>query len=73
MWENRGIEIGIEKGRLIGRIQLLQELLELPEKPTNQLAYLSREQLAQLQESLYRQLNEKNLANGTPARAMDLG
>jgi predicted transposase/invertase (TIGR01784 family) len=53
-------------GRQAGRIQLLQQLLGLPETASAELGRLSDEDFAQLEESLKRQLRDKKDANGTP-------
>jgi predicted transposase/invertase (TIGR01784 family) len=61
-----GIEIGIDKGVLIGSIQTLQRLLKQPQTPRAELSQLSEEQLVQREESLNQQLNGPKGANGTP-------
>jgi predicted transposase/invertase (TIGR01784 family) len=55
-----------EEGVRIGRVQLLQQLLGLPEAPLAELLRLPDEELEQLEESLRRQLGAPQRANGTP-------
>jgi len=62
----KGIEQGIEKGIQIGRIKLLQQLLEQPETSNEELSRLPEQQLGQLEESLKQQLRGKRLPNGPP-------
>jgi predicted transposase/invertase (TIGR01784 family) len=56
---------GTEEGIRIGRIQVLQQLLGLPEAPREELAQLSEQSLGQLEDSLKRQLGGPKPANGT--------
>jgi hypothetical protein len=62
----KGVEKGIEKGKLIGRIQLLQQLLGLPEASSADLHRQEEQELAQIAESLRRQLDGKRMDNGPP-------
>jgi hypothetical protein len=66
---DEGHEKGIEEGALIGRIQLLQQLLVQPETSREELNRLPEQQLTQMEESLKRQLSSKKQANGTPPTA----
>jgi hypothetical protein len=59
-------ERGIEQGKTIGRIQLLQQLLAQPETPSEELGRLSQDALVQMAESLQRQFSSRKQANGTP-------
>jgi flagellar biosynthesis/type III secretory pathway protein FliH len=61
-----GREEGIERGELMGRIRLLQQLLEQPETPRAELSHVAEADLVQMEESLQRQLRGKKQANGTP-------
>ena len=61
-----GIEIGREAGELVGRIQLLQRLLQQTETPKEELYRQPEEELLRLEESLTRQLGGKKESNGTP-------
>jgi hypothetical protein len=57
--------------RIIGRIHLLRQLLGQPEPPKEELNCLREATLAQMEESLKRQLSGKKNGNGTspPAQA----
>jgi predicted transposase/invertase (TIGR01784 family) len=57
--EERGEARGRSEGRLIGRVQLLQTLLGLPESSDADLAIRTIDQLAQLESDLQRQLRER--------------
>jgi predicted transposase/invertase (TIGR01784 family) len=59
-------EAGLEKGKRIGRIQLLQQLLQQPETSSEQLNQRTEEDLAQLEQSLQHQLAARRQANGPP-------
>jgi hypothetical protein len=61
-----GREEGFERGKQIGRIQLLQQQLEQPETSDAELSRLPELDLEQLEESLMRQLQGKKHANGAP-------
>jgi predicted transposase/invertase (TIGR01784 family) len=69
MAEQRGFDAGrgkgTEEGIRMGRIQVLQQLLGLPETPRMQLTQLSEQALEQLEESLKRQLSGPKPANGS--------
>jgi predicted transposase/invertase (TIGR01784 family) len=60
-----GFVEGIEKGKVIGRIQLLQQLLQLPETSGAELDQLAEADLLRLEDSLQQQLSSKRQANGT--------
>ncbi len=51
---SRGISLGREEGSWIGRIQILEEFLDLPGSSGEALAALSLEELKALQERLHR-------------------
>jgi predicted transposase/invertase (TIGR01784 family) len=55
-----------EKGQRIGRIQLLQQILNQPETAIEELATLPQADLIELEESLKRQLSVRKQTNGTP-------
>ena len=65
----RGLERGLEEGReegrqegsLIGKIQLLQQILSEPESPTDSLARRSLQELASLHDDLQRRLRERGI------------
>jgi predicted transposase/invertase (TIGR01784 family) len=63
---DEGIAKGLEKGKRIGRIQLLQQLLEQPETSSSELDRLPDADLVKLEETLKRQLSGKKQTNGTP-------
>jgi hypothetical protein len=54
-----------EKGKAIGRIQMLQQFLQQPEPSSEELDQLSQEDLVQLEDSLKRQLSDRKAVNGT--------
>jgi hypothetical protein len=56
----------LEKGKVIGRIQLLQQLLDQPETSGEELDQLLEADLLQREDALKRQLSSKKKANGTP-------
>ncbi len=56
---------GQEKGKVLGRIQLLQQLLKQLETPSAELERLSAEGLLALEDSLKRKLTGQQEANGT--------
>jgi predicted transposase/invertase (TIGR01784 family) len=58
-------EVARRKGPVVGRIGLLQQLLQQPETPVEELYRLPDEQLSQLEQSLRQQLSGKKDANGT--------
>ena len=62
---DEGHEKGIEKGKVIGRIQLLQQLLKQPETSSNELNGLVEEELVQREELLKRQLSGPEAGNGS--------
>jgi hypothetical protein len=51
----QGINRGLEAGSWIGRIQLLEEFLDLPGSSGESLAALSLEELKAMQERLHRE------------------
>jgi len=55
-----------QKGELIGRIRLLQELLQQPETSREELSRRPESDLVQLEASLQAQLRARKAANGTP-------
>lgn len=55
-----------EKGKAIGRVQLLQQLLEQPETSSDELDQLSQMELVEMEDSLKQQLNARKQTNGTP-------
>jgi len=57
-----------EKGKRSGRIQLLQQLLEQVETPSEELGRWSEGKLVQLEDSLKRKLDAPGEANGTPTQ-----
>jgi predicted transposase/invertase (TIGR01784 family) len=57
---NQGRKEGLEKGKLVGRIQMLQELLEQPISPTEELQLLALNQLDSILLSLRQQLRERD-------------
>jgi hypothetical protein len=57
----------IGKGEVIGRIQLLQQLLKQPETSSTELKGLPEEELVQREEILKRQLSALKAGKGTPA------
>jgi predicted transposase/invertase (TIGR01784 family) len=59
-------QVGLEKGELIGRIRLLQQLLGLPETSRAELDRLPEEDLEQMAESLQHQHRGPKPANGSP-------
>ncbi len=61
-----GMEKGIEKGKAIGRIQLLQQLLQQPETSSDELNRLPEQDLLRVEEALKQQLATRKQANGTP-------
>src|SRR5262249_31199510 len=63
---DEGREQGIEKGKLIGRIQLLQQFLGQPETPNQDLDRQPEQDLLRMEESLKTQLASKKQANGPP-------
>jgi flagellar biosynthesis/type III secretory pathway protein FliH len=62
----QGKKEGREQGERIGRIRLLQQLLEKPETSRAELSSLPEPDLVQLEEFLLQQLRGKKQANGTP-------
>jgi predicted transposase/invertase (TIGR01784 family) len=58
-------KVGLDQGKVIGRIQLLQQLLAQPETASDELEQLSEQALEQLEESLKRQLSAPKPANGS--------
>lgn len=65
----KAFDEGIEKGQLLGRIRLLQQLLQLPETSREELNRLPEQDLVQLEESLKQQLAARRPGNGTPPTA----
>jgi hypothetical protein len=59
--ERQGIEKGFEKGEVIGRIHMCQEMLKQPETPKEELSALSQEDLSALLAQLRKQfmLNDR--------------
>jgi hypothetical protein len=68
--EFRSVEANLKKGQRIGRIQLLQQLLQQPETPGEELERLAEQDLLQMEDSLRRQLSPPKAANGTPPTEM---
>jgi len=66
MARREGFDEGIEKGQWIGRIRLLQQLLQQPETSREELNRLPQQELGQLEESLKQQLAARTPSNGTP-------
>ncbi len=66
MARQKGYDEGIEKGQRIGRIQLLQQLLQQPETSRDELNRLPEQNLEQLEASLKQHLAARKPANGTP-------
>jgi predicted transposase/invertase (TIGR01784 family) len=60
-----GFQEGFEKGQLVSRVRLLQQLLEQSEASLEELARLPVEDLEHLEESLKSQLGRKKETNGT--------
>ena len=58
---SEGIEKGIEKGSLLGRISLLQELLGVAESNRQELASYTEAQLSELVEQLKHQLRTRSV------------
>lgn len=59
------LQKGFEKGVLIGRIRLSQQLLHQPETSKEELLRLDVEDLMRLEEELTRQLTGKKEVNGS--------
>jgi predicted transposase/invertase (TIGR01784 family) len=59
-------EEGFEKGKHIGRIQLLQQLLQQATTPSEELAQLPDKDLSRLAEALTRQISGNKQDNGPP-------
>ena len=57
---NEGIEQGIEQGAVIGKIQLLQQLLNAPEQPAKELGTLDQNVLVNLLSELQERLRSRN-------------
>jgi predicted transposase/invertase (TIGR01784 family) len=64
--KEEGRQEGVEKGKAIGRIQLMQQLLAQPETSAAELDLLPEQDLVRLEEALKSQLSRKTQANGTP-------
>jgi hypothetical protein len=61
--------LGQQEGELIGRIRLLQELLQQPVTPREELTQRPESDLVQLEATLQAQLRTGKPANGTPPTA----
>ncbi len=61
-----GLKTATEKGKVLGRIQVLQQFLNPSEPSSEELDELPLETLVQLEDSLKQQLSAKKQANGTP-------
>jgi hypothetical protein len=57
-------QVGIEIGKRIGRVQLLQQLLGLPEMSITELGRLPDEDLEQMEETLKQQLSAPKPGTG---------
>ncbi len=56
----RGLEQGLERGELLGKIELLQQLLQYPPTPKSELAVFSLSQLHELLQQLQVQLQQQS-------------